>query len=439
MNLSAPFIRRPVATTLLTVGLALAGAVGFRLLPVSPLPQVDYPTIQVSATLPGASPETMASSVAAPLERQFGRIAGVTQMTSTSYLGSTSIVMQFDLARNIDGAARDVQAAINAARSTPAGQPSQQPELPEGQSGRRPRADPRAHLHDAQPRADVRRRIDHPPAEARPGGRHRPGDRGRQLAPGRAGRAEPDGARQVRNRPGGRPARTHPDQREPAQGPADRGGTHLGDRHRRPAPPRRAVPPGDRRLPGRRRGPAVGRGAGRRLGGRPSERRTGRRNALGRRDPVPPARREHHRDRRPRPEPLASAPRAPSRARSGSRCPWTGRRRSGPRSETSSGRSSVAVGLVILVVFVFLRNVRCGAHPERRRPGLARRDLRGDVPRRLQPGQPVAHGAHDRHGLRRRRCHRRPRERHPPHGGGPPGAARRRWKGLGESASPCSP
>ena len=117
MNLSAPFIRRPVATTLLSLAVALAGAVGFRLLPVSPLPEVDYPTIQVSATLPGASPETMASSVAAPLERQFGRISGVSQMTSTSYLGSTGIVLQFDLARNIDGAARDVQAAINAARS----------------------------------------------------------------------------------------------------------------------------------------------------------------------------------------------------------------------------------------------------------------------------------------------------------------------------------
>jgi len=117
VNLSAPFIRRPVATTLLSLAVALAGAVGFRLLPVSPLPEVDYPTIQVSAALPGASPETMASSVAAPLERQFGRISGVSQMTSTSYLGSTGIVLQFDLARNIDGAARDVQAAINAARS----------------------------------------------------------------------------------------------------------------------------------------------------------------------------------------------------------------------------------------------------------------------------------------------------------------------------------
>ena len=101
---------------MLTIGLALAGMVGFRMLPVAALPQVDFPTIQVSAGLPGASPETMASSVAAPLERQFGRIAGVTDMTSTSYLGSTSIVLQFDLDRNIDGAARDVQAAINAAR-----------------------------------------------------------------------------------------------------------------------------------------------------------------------------------------------------------------------------------------------------------------------------------------------------------------------------------
>src|SRR5205807_7961273 len=117
VNVSAPFIARPVATTLLTGGLALAGLVAFRLLPVSPLPQVEFPTISVSAGLPGASPETMATSVAAPLERQFGRIAGVTEMTSTSYLGATSIVLQFDLNRNIDGAARDVQAAINAARS----------------------------------------------------------------------------------------------------------------------------------------------------------------------------------------------------------------------------------------------------------------------------------------------------------------------------------
>jgi multidrug efflux pump len=117
MSLSSPFIHRPVATTLLTIAIALAGAVAFRVLPVSALPQIDFPTISVGASLPGASPEIMASSVATPLERQFGRIAGVTEMTSSSFLGTTSITMQFDLNRNIDGAARDVEAAINAARS----------------------------------------------------------------------------------------------------------------------------------------------------------------------------------------------------------------------------------------------------------------------------------------------------------------------------------
>ncbi|MGA2236760.1 MAG: multidrug efflux RND transporter permease subunit [Terriglobales bacterium] len=117
MSLSSPFIRRPVATTLLTAAIVLAGGVAFRELPVSPLPQVDFPTISVGASLPGASPEIMASSVATPLERQFGRIAGITEMTSSSYLGTTSVTLQFDLNRNIDGAARDVQAAINAARS----------------------------------------------------------------------------------------------------------------------------------------------------------------------------------------------------------------------------------------------------------------------------------------------------------------------------------
>ena len=117
MSISSPFIRRPVATTLLTIAVAFAGALAYASLPVSPLPQVEFPTIQISAALPGASPETMASSVATPLERQFGRISGVTEMTSSSNLGSTSIVLQFDLSRDIDAAARDVQAAINAARS----------------------------------------------------------------------------------------------------------------------------------------------------------------------------------------------------------------------------------------------------------------------------------------------------------------------------------
>ena len=125
MSLSEVFIRRPVATTLLTVAIAIAGAIAFTVLPVSPLPQVDFPTISVNAGLPGGSAEIMASSVATPLERQFGHIAGVSEMTSSSSLGTTSITIQFDLSRNIDGAARDVQAAINAARTyLPANLPS---------------------------------------------------------------------------------------------------------------------------------------------------------------------------------------------------------------------------------------------------------------------------------------------------------------------------
>src|SRR6202048_4009239 len=116
MHISAPFIRRPVATALLSLAILMAGGVAFYFLPVAALPRVDFPTIYVGGGLPGASPETMASSVATPLERQFGRIAGLTEMTSSSQLGSTGIVLQFDLNRNIDSAARDVQAAINAAR-----------------------------------------------------------------------------------------------------------------------------------------------------------------------------------------------------------------------------------------------------------------------------------------------------------------------------------
>jgi multidrug efflux pump len=125
VSLSSPFIKRPIATTLLTVAVALAGGIAFFLLPVSPLPQVEFPTIHVNSGLPGASPDTMASSVATPLERQFGRIAGITEMTSTSGLGSTNITLQFELSRDIDAAARDVQAAINAARGQlPANLPS---------------------------------------------------------------------------------------------------------------------------------------------------------------------------------------------------------------------------------------------------------------------------------------------------------------------------
>src|SRR6201987_909467 len=125
MSISAPFIQRPIGTSLMAAALLLSGILAFNFLPVASLPQMDFPVISVGAGLPGADPQTMASAVATPLERQFGRIAGVNQMTSSSQLGSTGIALQFDLNRNIDAAARDVQAAINAARSQlPANLPS---------------------------------------------------------------------------------------------------------------------------------------------------------------------------------------------------------------------------------------------------------------------------------------------------------------------------
>jgi multidrug efflux pump len=125
MSFSETAIKNSVGATLLTIAVALAGAIAFQVLPVAPLPSVDFPTIQVQAMLPGASPQTMATSVGTPLERQFGHIASLTQMTSSSFLGQTTIVLQFDLNRNIDAATRDVQAAINAAASyLPADLPS---------------------------------------------------------------------------------------------------------------------------------------------------------------------------------------------------------------------------------------------------------------------------------------------------------------------------
>lgn len=116
MNISAPFIQRPVGTSLLAVAVLLAGGLAFRFLPIAPLPQVEYPVITIQGKLPGADPDTMASSMATPMERQFGRIAGIDQLTSASQTNATNINIQFDLDRNIDAAARDVQAAINAAR-----------------------------------------------------------------------------------------------------------------------------------------------------------------------------------------------------------------------------------------------------------------------------------------------------------------------------------
>ena len=173
MNISEPFIRRPVATTLLTIGLALAGGLAFFLLPVSPMPNVDFPVIVVSASLPGASPETVATSVTTPLERHLGTIAGVTEMTSQSAVGSSRVVLQFELSRDIDGAARDVEAAIQGGARRPADLAAQQSDLPQDQSGRCTGADSGADFRHPDRRSDLRLRLDHHAAEAAAGAGHR--------------------------------------------------------------------------------------------------------------------------------------------------------------------------------------------------------------------------------------------------------------------------
>ena len=175
MNISAPFISRPVATTLLTLGIALAGILAFLKLPVAPLPQVDFPTISVSAQLPGASPDTVATSVAEPLERHLGQIADVTEMTSQSGIGQTRITLQFDLNRDIDGAARDVQAAINAARADLPASLKTNPTYRKVNPADAPILILAHHVEDADARPDVRRGEQRLSAAAVADRRHRPG------------------------------------------------------------------------------------------------------------------------------------------------------------------------------------------------------------------------------------------------------------------------
>ena len=218
MNISEIFIRKPIATTLLAIALALGGAVAFRLLPVSPLPQVDFPTISVSAGLPGASPETMASSVATPLERQFGHIASVTEMTSSSTLGNSSVTLQFDLNRDINAAARDVQAAINAARGyLPTNLPSN-PNYRKVNPADSPIFILGLTSEHAEQGPDVRCRFHHPGAEAVAGQWRGTGHRWRQLASGRSRRAESLVLEQVRHRPGAGSHRSRQHQCQHTQG-----------------------------------------------------------------------------------------------------------------------------------------------------------------------------------------------------------------------------
>ena len=198
MNISAPFILRPVATSLLTLGLLLLGVLAFRLLPVAPLPTVDFPTVQVSAQLPGASPEVMASSVTTPLEHQLGRIAGLTSMVSTSSFGIMTNTLQFTLGRNIDSAAQDVQSAINAT----AGQLPKTLPAPPSYNKVNPADTPilvLAVTSDEMPLPRAARLCRNlAGAEAEPGGRRRPGVHPGRAEAGGAHPGQPDGDRQHR-------------------------------------------------------------------------------------------------------------------------------------------------------------------------------------------------------------------------------------------------
>ena len=307
MNISAIFINRPVATTLLTIGLVIAGAIAFQMLPVSPLPRVDFPTIFVSANLPGADPETMATSVAAPLERQFGRIAGITEMTSASSRGSTSIVLQFDLSRDINGAARDVQAGINAARGF------LPPNLPNNPTYRKVNPSEGAgsdHWPDVGhggPGEDVRCRIQHPGAEVGPGRRGRPGHRRRWLAARCSCGDESPDVVQIRDQPFHRPRCSGSHQRQPAQGAAGGRSTAMGDRDERSAPESRGLSVSHRQLPIRCRCPAQRCCAGGGFGGGSPRQWYCERQAGHLRYRFPSARRQYHRDGRQRAE-YASLP-----------------------------------------------------------------------------------------------------------------------------------
>ena len=200
-HVSATFIKHPVATFLLSIAIILAGAVAYKLLPVASLPEVEYPVISVGAALPGADPETMASAVATPLERQFAKIAGINEMTSSSSTGTTSITMQFDLSRSVDGAARDVQAAINAARSQlPANLPSN-PTYRKINPADSPILILALTSDTHEDPADLRRLRLHPRAEDRPDPGRRPDLLRRLRQARRPHRSQPHAARQHRHRP----------------------------------------------------------------------------------------------------------------------------------------------------------------------------------------------------------------------------------------------
>ncbi len=306
-------------------------------LPVAPLPRVDLPTINVTAALPGASPETMASAVATPLERRFGRIAGVSEITSTSSLGQHLVTLQFDLDRDVDAAARDVQAAINAAARRPAAEPPHPAQLPQGQPGRLAHPDPLADLQDLAAGAGVRRRQHRPGPEDLAGGRRRPGHRGRRAAAGRARPGRPGGARRHRAHARGRAERDQRRHHQPAQGRLNgHAQTQTRRRQRSDLQGRRLRAADHRRYSN---GAAVRLGDVAKVIDDVENNRVGRldqRGALGAAHRPAAARRQHHRRDRAGQGAPARALRTRSRRPSTSRSRSIAARPSAPRCTTSS-------------------------------------------------------------------------------------------------------
>ena len=338
MNISAPFIARPVATTLLTSAIALAGVLGFSKLPVSPLPQVDFPTISViGASFPAQVPNTVATSVAEPLERHLGQIADVTEMTSQSGIGQTRITLQFDVSRDIDGAARDVQAAINAARADLPTNLASNPTYRKVNPADAPililaltsKTMTQGQMYDAASNVLAQRLV--------AAQRHRQRHHRRLGTAGGARRAQSAGALQLRHRPRGRARRACLGQRQQPEGHDRRRRPALPDLHQRPGERSRRLRAAGHRLPQRRRrcacptSPRVHNSVQdvRNLGmseGQP----------CGAGHPLPSAGRQHHRDRRRR-EGGAAAPGSGDAGRhERRRSPSTAAPRSAPRCTTPS-------------------------------------------------------------------------------------------------------
>ena len=417
MNISETFIRRPIATSLMMLGLLVFGAATYNLLPVAALPNVDFPTITVSATLPGASPETMASSVATPLEQQFAAIPGLASMNSTSGLGTTSITLQFDLNRShrrrrhrrADGDQRGERASAQG--------PAQPADLPQGQPGRPRHPDLRRHVRRPADLQGRRLRLHHPGAEDLGGDRRVAGAGGRPAGLRRPRAGQPGGAGLARHRARGRAHGARQRHRRPGQGqPRERPpvGHH---RHQRPALPCRRLPQHHRRLQERRAGQAAGRRHGRRRHQVAAHRRLVQRQARRAAADLPPARRQHRRGRRqhqgddaaparlgaavgpcrPDVRPLAVDPQ------------FGGRCRVHPAADHRPGGHG----------HLHLPAPPVGHHhPLDHRAAVAGRHLRRHVRAGLQHRQPVADGPHHRRRLRGRRRDRHDREHRPLHRGG---------------------